>query len=344
MDLTDRYIYAVTKRLPERQRDDIAKELRGLIEDMLAQRTDGAAADEKDVEAVLRELGDPAVLAAKYAGKPRYLIGPQLFDTYVLVLKIVLAAAAFGTLIAMSVGYAVSPPRGIGQVFENIIVSVFEAAVQGFAWVTVIFAIIEHHTGDSDMKKWGKNGWSPADLPEIPPEKARIKPSEPIVGMVFIVCFFILLNFNPGLFAYYSSASGIRQLPIFDLVVLKSYLWLIDIGFAVSIFKEILKLICGRYSIRYAVSAAVLSTVSLLIAVIVFSNFHIWNWNFVPCLLQASALTLPKGYTAVRLTTRFAQGMLGIFIFVYLLEMLSIAVKTLRWGTSSAGTVFQRKK
>lgn len=35
MEQIDRYIYAVTKRLPQLQRDDIAEELHGLIEDML---------------------------------------------------------------------------------------------------------------------------------------------------------------------------------------------------------------------------------------------------------------------------------------------------------------------
>lgn len=35
MDLINRYIYAVTQKLPESQRADIEKELQGLVEDML---------------------------------------------------------------------------------------------------------------------------------------------------------------------------------------------------------------------------------------------------------------------------------------------------------------------
>ena len=38
MDLINRYIYAVTQKLPESQRADIEKELHGLIEDMLEDR------------------------------------------------------------------------------------------------------------------------------------------------------------------------------------------------------------------------------------------------------------------------------------------------------------------
>lgn len=41
MELIDRYIYAVTKKLPQKQREDIEKELRTLIDDMLEERCAG---------------------------------------------------------------------------------------------------------------------------------------------------------------------------------------------------------------------------------------------------------------------------------------------------------------
>lgn len=40
MAMIDRYIYAVTEKLPQTERQDIASELRGLIEDMLKAKTD----------------------------------------------------------------------------------------------------------------------------------------------------------------------------------------------------------------------------------------------------------------------------------------------------------------
>lgn len=51
-DLMERYIYAVTRRLPRAQREEIADELRELIGDML--EADPAAG----MEGVLLELGD----------------------------------------------------------------------------------------------------------------------------------------------------------------------------------------------------------------------------------------------------------------------------------------------
>ena len=60
-DLIERYIYAVTRRLPRSKQEDMAKELRGLVEDMLLERCGEAMPEEKDVRIVLTELGSPQI-------------------------------------------------------------------------------------------------------------------------------------------------------------------------------------------------------------------------------------------------------------------------------------------
>lgn len=79
MEMVDRYIYAVIQRLPQPQREDIAEELRSLIEDMLEERVHGRGITNKDEEEVLMELGNPKHLAQKYRGGKRYLISPEYF-------------------------------------------------------------------------------------------------------------------------------------------------------------------------------------------------------------------------------------------------------------------------
>jgi hypothetical protein len=64
--LTKRYVYAVTRRLPEEQRTGVGEELRGTIAD----RIDALTADRPDSDSTanerlaLEELGDPDRLAA----------------------------------------------------------------------------------------------------------------------------------------------------------------------------------------------------------------------------------------------------------------------------------------
>lgn len=72
MEMIERYIYAVTQKLPQAQRKDIADELQGLIEDMLEGRVGGDNIKKSDVVEVLLELGSPRELADKYRSSKKY--------------------------------------------------------------------------------------------------------------------------------------------------------------------------------------------------------------------------------------------------------------------------------
>lgn len=68
MEIIDRYVYAVIQRVPQQQRDEIEKELRGLIEDMREDHSSEGRTEEEIIEAVLNELGSPYELASGYRG------------------------------------------------------------------------------------------------------------------------------------------------------------------------------------------------------------------------------------------------------------------------------------
>jgi len=78
MRIIDLYIQEVTRRLPEKSREDIALELRSTIEDMLPDDY-----SEEDVKPVLEKMGNPAILASGYLDRPMHLIGPRYFDVYI---------------------------------------------------------------------------------------------------------------------------------------------------------------------------------------------------------------------------------------------------------------------
>ena len=61
-ELIERYIYAVTKRLPYKMRADIEKELRALIDDMLEQRCGDVLPSEHDIRVVLTKSARPRSL------------------------------------------------------------------------------------------------------------------------------------------------------------------------------------------------------------------------------------------------------------------------------------------
>src|SRR5690606_33697158 len=78
-DYTDRYVSAVVRGVPERQRADLEKELRASLADDIDARIE-AGADHATAEyAAIQALGDPIVLSAHYAGRPLHLVGPALY-------------------------------------------------------------------------------------------------------------------------------------------------------------------------------------------------------------------------------------------------------------------------
>ena len=164
MDLINRYVYAVIRSLPEKQRADIEKELRTLIDDMI-EEYDEPVSYEKKVEKVLLELGDPEKLADNYRGSKRYLIGPQFYEKYMLILKIVLIAVFAGVTIAtIAEGFFVKDKNVLDTV-KDYLSALFSGVLQVFAWTTIAFMIAERNYMNTDKSKIEKdfmenNKWS----------------------------------------------------------------------------------------------------------------------------------------------------------------------------------------
>jgi hypothetical protein len=322
-ELIDRYVYQVTRRLPAAQRADIEAELRGLIDDMLAAKTDAPTKD--DIAAVLRELGRPAELAAKYSDSTRYLIGPEYFDLYLLVVRIVLAATAFGMALALVIGYATSPPGSIAGAVANFFVSVVSVLVQAFAWVTVIFALIERWAKGSPAKAVPFN---PADLPPVPTQKAAIKRSEPIVGIVFTVLFLVLLNAAPQLFsAYIAMDDTLCVVPVFDLAVFHRLLPLIDVMICLGLVKELLRLIIGRHTLPLSFVLTALNVVSAIMFILLFGPASgVWNPDFMSQIGTEWSLSAD----AAHLWSLAPKILVGLCIFGSVVDSIQLIVRGAR--------------
>lgn len=141
-DLTDRYVDAAMRTVPEAQRADLAAELRGSIEDQIDARiADGEERDAAE-RAVLTELGDPDELAAQYTDRPLWLIGPRYYLEWWRLLKLLLwivpACAAFGLSLAMALGGS-----SFGEIVGAVVPLLLTVIVHLAFWITLVFAIVE---------------------------------------------------------------------------------------------------------------------------------------------------------------------------------------------------------
>lgn len=173
MELIERYIQAVRLLLPADHRTDILAEMeediRSQVEEREAQA--GRKLTDAEISTLLKQRGSPLKVAASY-GPRRWLIGPELFPVYWMVLRLVLgiSAAVWVTVWAVMMGISAQyraehagvvaglPPADMwGSLFST-------AAV-----LTLMFAVLERvneRTGLLDR-------WEPAQLP------AMIKASAP---------------------------------------------------------------------------------------------------------------------------------------------------------------------
>jgi hypothetical protein len=332
-ELTDRYVYAVTRRLPEAQRADIEKELRGLIDDMLTDRTKGAPPKKEDAEAVLKELGRPAALAAKYRGTKQYLIGPDYYDLYMLIVKIVVIVAPAATALAQIIGNAVTPPENVGEAIGVFFASVIGAAVQAFAVVTFIFAMIDRFAGRNAKIKAPE--WKPADLPPVPMQKARINRGEPLAGIIFTIVAIILFNSAPWMVAA-GDPLGRTFMPVFNLDVLRTMMPLINVLFALGILKEAAKLVTGRYNLPLALSTAALNIVTLVVYIYVFVPPAIWNADFMMSLYSLYGFPWTASAEAAQVWGIVIKVLIGLTIFGYIVETIAAFTRAFLHGEKRA--------
>src|SRR5215472_16193844 len=95
MELLDRYLKAVARALPAAQREDIIRELSEDIRSEMEEKESqlGRELTEAEQEGVLRQRGNPLLVAARYRQDHRtlafgrQLIGPILFPFYIKVLS-----------------------------------------------------------------------------------------------------------------------------------------------------------------------------------------------------------------------------------------------------------------
>lgn len=235
--LTDRYVFEVARRLPEKQREDIAAELRATIADM---------AEDRPEREVLQELGDPALLAAKYRDRPQYLIGPELYPQYVgllgtllSVVTPILAGVVFlAKLLGDSSGY---------QAFGAAVGAAIQVAVQIVFWTTLVFAVVERTSAGKEAKAvdLGEGAWTPDKLPDRA-KGTQVGLGEFVAGMVVLALAAGFLVWQHTSFPLHNSAGD--RVPLLDPALWAGWMWVLLAVVAAAAAVEVLKFRRGLWT------------------------------------------------------------------------------------------------
>ncbi|MEI4769113.1 hypothetical protein WAX74_05485 [Psychrobacillus sp. FJAT-51614] len=321
MHLIDIYIQEVTRRLPEKNQD-IALELRSTIEDMLPENY-----TELDVKEILTKLGNPVTLASGYLDRPMHLIGPIYFDAYVTLLKMILPIMTVIVLVIVSIENILSfkGNEAIIDILLDImgegIWGVINAAIQTFFWITLVFAVLERTdiSKESVSLNTGFKKWTPDDLKEIPviSKKRKISNVE-IFGSIVMIAIFTVVYFNAvHLVGVYENVQGELQFvtPFFNQEVLQSYWFIVVLAIVVEMFLVFYKFMGGQWTKKVAILNLIRNIVSTIVCIIIFTNSHLINENFITYFEELFNITMDiKG--------PFMVGIILLFVVFAVIDVI----------------------
>lgn len=311
MEMIDRYIYAVTQHLPENIREDVSKELRSNIQDMLPED-----ASEAQIKDVLEELGNPAKLAVEYNPQKRYLIGPGVYNQYIKLLKLVtgIAAITLGCIAIFTGVFNFSAVQKPEEIVSDVISAAMGGAMQGAFWVTLVFIIMERsgvHEGHSPFKN---KKWTLEDLKAIPDYgKKKISRVSTTVEIFFTILFASLLIFRPEIIGVSLKGSGF--VPILNAEILSTYTVGIVLLAIVSLGILVWKTIYPYWSIPLAAANAGFNIATAVLMLFMVRDTNIVNVKFLHLLEDLTNLTLSQ------VTLLWQRGLM-IFAAVFIITVI----------------------
>lgn len=216
--LIDRYVAAATDDFPGSDNATTAREVRAALDDIVEARlAEGMSQDEAE-RAAVTELGEPKQFADQFRQEPRYLIGPRVFRSWWLALRIAWAALIPLFVALAALDFLADGDGNSARLFGEVLGGAFEGLLQGAFWVTLTFAIIEL-TGQSSALDEEREEWSPDDLPKVDVGR-QITISEVVLSLVSVVgAVFVAVRFQAdqlgafGLDAFYDLP---KDTPIFN--------------------------------------------------------------------------------------------------------------------------------
>lgn len=222
----ERYIYAVSKKLPASMREDVSKELRANIQDMIGDEP----LKDAELSDLLHKLGHPNQLATSYRGKERYVIAPEYYDDYISALKL------FGVIFVI-VAFVTIPPSvfmdGWRSVAQALVSSLTNSFLNTFTWITIGFWIVGNL-----VKNEPSESWKLKDLPELPqPNQSKIKRGETIFELIFGLSF--------GLIFITWIQNGV---PFLNMDVVRPFIIFFYISILLELIVGISKLIYGTWN------------------------------------------------------------------------------------------------
>jgi hypothetical protein len=177
---------------------------------MLEERNQAGAVDEAAVVALLKEYGAPRKVAESYIG-PRYLIGPRMYPTFELIVKIVMACVLGAGLLGYGVSASITKSFAGTEFFSflgQFWLGLLGGMMNAFGSIVIVFAILERVLPAKEIEKETEEEWNPADLAKEP-DPDEVKMSESIATIIFTLIGLAIFNLYPNVVGIFFNTDGV---------------------------------------------------------------------------------------------------------------------------------------
>jgi hypothetical protein len=275
-DLTERYIWAVVRSLPEDQRAEVGRELRASIEDAIETRLEAGESPKHAEVNALQELGDPSRLAGQYADRPAWLIGPKYYYDWMRLLKLLFVIVLPIAFVALFIINFIA--GGVGQAFGAAFGITFSVAVHLAFWPTAIFALIERYGKGDEIPNWTVDY-----LPMLPDDQKKAGKTSLIgefIGSIVFLGFFagaiIWQQFN----SVFEDAAG-NPIPVLDPALWSFWLPFTLVMIALEILFAVALYAVRGWNWPLAIVHIPLTLIGTIPAIWLFVTHQVWNDAFV---------------------------------------------------------------
>ncbi len=247
MDIIDKYIYAIGKKLPYDSRDEIKRELKSLLLDEIDSSC-GENPSINDVEKIIYEFGSPKQVAKRYKNDDA-IISSIYTNLFFMISKIIIGSLtiAFSTIFIINI---ISNWLTAAVVLENIIdlfLNIFNSSLAAIGFLTVIFILITKFSNEQFLDL--EEDWSVDELEDIKLSPDKVSKVETIVDIFFTVLFLSILNIAPGVISVAErgfEASGLKLGHNINTSIFTTFLIFISIVWILEIIINIVKLLTGN--------------------------------------------------------------------------------------------------
>ncbi|CDR30756.1 Uncharacterised protein [Acholeplasma oculi] len=326
----DKYVYAVIRRCPKDQRQEIKKELESSILDMLS---DYENPTELDLEVVLHKIGNPIHVAFQYQESPKHVVEPVFYQDYITILKFVLItfsmlAVLVSVIQALTTFNMNEPTSIIGTLFANFFENIYSFLMFAFAITTLVFWAYQLPEVRKSIDEKLKN-WKTSDLNEVPKDIENKKEDSRVVMMIgFLFQLFFSLLFS-GLFLAFFNQIGIYQngefitaffnpdYYIYFVINIAMFNVFIVINFLFKFYK-------GKETFHSLLTETILEFIATIMSIVILLLPNLIHPNFIP----EFALLFNLDVTSVETYTYgILYLVIGLIVFFEMIEYMSRWIK-----------------